>query len=295
MPSAIHASVSMLKAPKVAFGITSAETPVEESAQLITEAGCKPVWRGVYVSAGGPFELSRLTDAAGIPIVTLQPQDPSGVVKQLSWTTASVAAGKHDAQLRSIAETIVEYGDLVVLRYAPEMNGNWSPWGVVDGNTPAQYVDAWRHVVTLFRQAGASNVLWLWAPNIVRGAAVHGIAQFWPGDSWVDLVGFTGYGVESSAYGIEKSASATFDSTMQLLKPYSAKPVVLAEMGVSGATKDKWINSLGPWLDAHSNVIGLVWTDEKPPEAHDDWRFDDNSRDLMAFKSSVVPRLRCGT
>ena len=159
---------------------------------------------------------------------------------------------------------------------------------------PAQYVKAWRHVVTLFRQAGASNALWLWAPNVVRGAAVHGIAQFWPGNSWVDLVGFTGYGVEKSAYGLELSASATFDATMTLLAPYSKKPVVLAEMGVNGTTKNKWIATLGPWLHEHSNVIGLIWTDEKPPDAHADWRFDDSTRDLSAFNRSVTPYLKCG-
>ncbi len=259
------------------------------------ETGCRPIWRGVYVSVGGPFELSRLTDAAGIPFVTLQPKAPTSVVRQKSWTLASVAAGKHDAEFSAVAHTIADYGDLVVIRYAPEMNGDWSPWAVhVDGNTPAKYVDAWRHVVTLFRHEGASNALWLWAPNVIRGAAVRGISQFWPGNSWVDLVGFTGYGVEKSAYGLELSAGATFDPTMQLLAPYSTKPVVLAEMGVGGTTKYKWIASLGPWLHAHPNVIGLIWTDEKPPHAHADWRFDDTGRDLNAFKKSVVPQLNCG-
>lgn len=295
-PSAIHATVSMLEAHKAAFGVTSAEGPADESGQVTTETGCKPLWRGVYVSVGGPFELSRLTDAAGVPIVTLQPKEPSAAVRQKSWTLASVASGRHDSELRAVANTIVDYGDLVVIRYAPEMNGDWSPWGVtVDGNTPSQFIEAWRHVVTLFRQAGASNVLWLWAPNIVRAAAVHGIAQFWPGDSWVDLVGFTGYGVEKSAYGVETSAGATFDPTMRLLAQHPTKPVILAEMGVSGTTKDRWITSLGPWLSAHRNVIGLIWTDEKPPDAHADWRFDDSTRDLKAFKKSVVPQMRCGS
>jgi hypothetical protein len=239
--------------------------------------------------------LSRLTDAAGIPIVTLQPQDPGPLVNQASWSLGAVASGQDDAVLRAVAGTIVQYGDLVVIRYAPEMNGDWAPWGVIDGNTPAQYITAWQHVVTLFRQAGATNALWLWAPNITRGAVVRGISQFYPGDSWVDLVGFTGYGVGQSSFGVEDSAGDTFDPTMQLLAPYSTKPVVLAEMGVSGPNKDRWITSLGPWLAAHPSVIGLIWTDETPPDSNNDWRFDASTRDLNAFKASVVPQLSCGS
>jgi hypothetical protein len=283
----------MLKGPGVVFGLTSTGIPAAESVLVANETGCMPAWRGVYVSAGRPFDLSRLTDAAGIPIVTLQPQDPTGVVSQPSWSPAAVAAGRRDAEWRAVAHTIVRYGDLVVVRFAPEMNGDWSPWGVIKGNTPAEYIDAWRHVVTLFRQAGATNVLWLWSPNLARGAVVKGISQFWPGDSWVDLVGFTGYGVRDASFVIENSAGDTYDATMRLLAAYSTKPVVLAETGVRGPGKDGWIRSLGPWLSSHKNVIGLVWTDETPPDTHYDWRFDDSPRDLSAFRASVVPRLRC--
>jgi hypothetical protein len=293
--SPIRATVDMLKADKPVFGITSVEPPAEESADITKKTGCRPMWRGVYSSLGLPFDLSRLTDAAGIPFVTLQPKDAKSEANHKAWSLASVISGKHDAELTGVANTIVEYGDLVVIRYAPEMNGSWSPWGAkVNGNTAAQYVAAWQHVVTLFRKAGASNALWLWAPNIIRSAAVEGISQFWPGDNFVDLVGFTGYGVEKSVYGNETSAGETYDPTMRLLARHP-KPVVLAETGVNGTSKYRWINTLGPWLRAHPNVIGLIWTDETPPAANADWRFDDNTRNLKAFNKSVVPHMKCGS
>ncbi|MEU8260157.1 glycosyl hydrolase [Micromonospora sp. NPDC048999] len=292
--NAIHATVSMLRADKPVFGITSEKDAAKDSDQTAKETGCRPMWRGVYASLGGAFELSRLTDTAGIPFLTLQPKDLGSVVEQKSWSLSATIAGKHDSRLRAVADIVVEYGDLVVIRYAPEMNGNWSPWAAdVNGNTPAQYVKAWQHVVTLFREAGATNVLWLWAPNISRGATVRGISQFWPGDSWVDLVGFTGYGVGSSIYGFESSAGQTFDPTMKLLAPYSKKPVVLAETGVAGIYKSQWITSLGPWLRAHPNVIGLIWTGAPPPYSNADWRFNDTPRNLSAFKKSLVPYLAC--
>ncbi|MEN3609174.1 glycosyl hydrolase [Plantactinospora sp. ZYX-F-223] len=284
----------MIREDKPAFGITSDRPPAEESDLTAKETGCRPMWRGVYASIGAPFELSRLTEAAGIPFLTVQPKDLGSTVEQKSWSLSQTIAGKRDDIFRSVANTIIEYGDLVVIRYAPEMNGNWSPWGVgVNGNTPAQYVKAWRHVVDLFREAGATNVLWMWAPNILRGAINKDLHKFWPGDSYVDLVGFTGYGVGSSSFGFETKASQTFDPTMKLLDKYPKKPVVLAETGVNGKYKSRWINSLGPWLKDNPNVIGLIWTDAPPPHSSADWRFDETPDNLKAFKKSVVPNMTC--
>jgi hypothetical protein len=294
--SAIRATVDMLKADKPVFGITSDKDPKVESDLTAKQTGCRPKWRGVYASVAAPFELSRLTEAAGVPFLTVQPKDLTSVVEQKDWAIAKTIEGKHDKQLKAIAETVAEYGDLVVIRYAPEMNGNWSPWAAgVNGNKDGEYAEAWRHTVSLFRKAGATNALWLWAPNIARGATVKGISQFWPGDDYVDLVGFTGYGVGSSFYSFESSPNQTYNPTMKLLAPYSKKPVILAETGVNGANKTEWITGLGPWLRAHPNVIGLVWTDEKPPHSNADWRFDESPEHLKAFKKSVVPNVTCLT
>lgn len=292
--SAIHADISMLRADKPVFGITSEKDAVEDADRAAKEIGCRPMWRGVYASIGAPFELSRLTNAAGIPFLTVQPKDLHSAVEQKSWSLAATLAGTNDAKLRAVADTVVEYGDLMVIRYAPEMNGDWSPWAAgVNGNTASQYVEAWQYVVTLFREAGATNVLWLWAPNIIRGATVEGISQFWPGDEWVDLIGFTGYGVGSSMYGFESAAGQTFDPTMKMVARLSKKPVVLAETGVEGAEKSRWMATLGPWLRAHPNVIGLIWTQAPPPHSNADWRYNDSPRNMKAFKKSVVPNLTC--
>ena len=46
------------------------------------------------------------------------------------------------------------------------MNGNWYSWGYRH-TSPAAFVAAWRHIVTIFRAIGASNVTWLWTVNIM--------------------------------------------------------------------------------------------------------------------------------
>lgn len=37
-----------------------------------------------------------------------------------------------------------------------EMNGNWEAWGYTHAS-PADYIAAWRHAVTVFRAAGATT------------------------------------------------------------------------------------------------------------------------------------------
>ena len=70
-----------------------------------------------------------------------------------------------DAFVRSYARQVRTYGHPVVIGFAAEMNGDWNPWGY--RHTPARmFVAAWRHLVTVFRQQGAGNVIWLWTVNI---------------------------------------------------------------------------------------------------------------------------------
>ena len=96
-------------------------------------------------------------DHGAYVLVQLQ---PGGV------SLASIAAGGSDAYLRSYAGAVVAFGHPVILSFGHEMNGTWYSWG--DGHTsPAAFVAAWRHVVRVFRAAGAASVTWLWTVNSI--------------------------------------------------------------------------------------------------------------------------------
>ena len=63
-------------------------------------------------------------------------------------------------------------GAAVFLRWDAEMNGRWSFWGTTstNANTPAEFVAAWRHVHNIFTSNGATNVTWVWCPNLEYSA-----------------------------------------------------------------------------------------------------------------------------
>ena len=69
---------------------------------------------------------------------------------------AAIASGHYDSYLRSYAEAVRSYRGPVILSFGHEMNGSWYSWGYRH-TSPAVFVAAWRHIVTLFRAARGSE------------------------------------------------------------------------------------------------------------------------------------------
>ena len=84
-------------------------------------------------------------------------------VNQPAYTLASISNGSHDVLLATWAREVGAWGKPFMLRFAPEMNGNWNPSSEgVNNNTSGQYVQAWRHAHDVFVANGATNVQWVW-------------------------------------------------------------------------------------------------------------------------------------
>ena len=148
-------------------------------------AGRSPNLTVYYSGWGIPFRARFVTAAARAGAVVLVHMEP--------WhqSLAAIAAGNSDRYLYRFAAAVRHYGGHVVMSFAPEADGRWYPWGWhhVD---PARWVAAWRHVVTVFRQAGATNVTWLWVMSGHSRATGHP-RDWWPGARYVDWVGVDGY------------------------------------------------------------------------------------------------------
>ena len=90
-----------------------------------------------------PFQIRLAEQSAAhhaIPFVQMMPK---------GLAMSSVASGKFDDYLDTYARSVRAYGRPVILWFAPEANGWWYDWAF--GHTaPAQWVAAWRHVVTVF-------------------------------------------------------------------------------------------------------------------------------------------------
>lgn len=248
--------------------------------QFTDATGVKPRIVLYYSSWHDPFSTSFAQAAWGHDAYVLVQLEPKGV------PLASIAAGGSDAYLRSYAAAVRAFGHPVILSFGHEMNGTWYSWG--DGHTPpSTFVAAWRHVVRVFRAAGAANVTWLWTVNSIEGAA-SSLSQWWPGAAWVNWTGIDGY-----YYQATDSFGSLFGSTIADIRTFSSAPVLIAETAVgTTANRESQIDALFAGVRAE-RLAGVVWFDEAQHAGlyHQDWRLEDDPDALAAFTAAVATHL----
>jgi beta-mannanase len=194
--------------------------------------------------------------------------------------TGEVAAGRHDAYLRSLAGQVRALGEPVFLRYAPRMDaaGAWV-------RSPQSFVAAWRHVHDLFAGVAAR---WVWTAGAAAFAGEGERADaFWPGDAYVDWIGADGY----NAYGC--GGQTTWRSLADLFGAFSVwgapkgKPLMLAGTGstedpADPSRKARWLDEAAATLAARMpQVQAFVYVE---PRGACSWPVDSSTAALDAFR-----------
>jgi beta-mannanase len=276
------------------FGVSAVNLPWSATAMraLAAKTGTAPDMVEYYVNWTQRFDQSAVFDAYAenaLPVITWEPfagltGSQSGNVSQSSYSLSTIIDGSHDAYITAYAAAVKAVKAPVVIRFAHEMDGSWYPWSEgYNGNTTGQYAQAWRHVWTLFEQAGATNVIWDWAPNILRGASNTDLQELYPGDQYVDWAGVTGYD------DTESTAATLFDTTVNQIRAFTAKPLLISETGSQpGGQKAAFTADLLSWLPRHSDIIGFIWNETtKAQGSGADWGFDADSATLASFQSGI--------
>lgn len=230
-------------------------------------------WDAVFPTA----EVKGIAAAGYTPMITLEPWEPNGNAIQPLYALSTINAGKYDSIIRSWASAIKALGFPVLLRFAHEMNGDWYPWGAgVNGNlSPLGYINAYKHVRTLFVAAGVTNVAWVWSPNVDFPTK-----PFYPGDSYVDWIAVDGYNFGG------RSPDDVFQATLNEIRTYTNKPIFIGETGTfedRSQPKGPWITAFFAMLKAHS-LNGFVWFETNKEQ---NWRIDSSPAAIAAFKNGV--------
>ncbi len=213
--------------------------------------------------------LEQVHKAGAIPYISWEPWSGSRLAtpsSQIAYRLANIVRGDFDSYIHTYASDLKKFGYPVLLRFAHEMNGDWYPWGIdVNSNTSKDFVDAWRHVHDIFISEGAINVLWLWAPNEPfggkNGTNSAKYSTFYPGDSYVDWVGFSAYNWgEAREFNVNRSFSTMVSKAYDLLVPFR-KPIMLAESNssITGVDKADWIKNMKADLKKFPLIRGAIW------------------------------------
>lgn len=217
-----------------------------------------------------PYWRAREIYARGTSLeVTWVPQNSELGTSQPDFSLKSIVAGAHDAYIRQFAEDVKRLGSSVRIRFAHEMNGVWQSYNEANsGNESGDFVAAWRHVVDQFEDVGASNVTWVWAPNVLYSGSAETLQSLYPGDAYVDLVGVDGYSRPEIGC---PTPSGLFDPTLEDIRSFADAPIVIAEVGVSDRCDDqaRWVATFFDWIEDRG-ISGFTWWEREAGQ--DDYR-----------------------
>ena len=207
------------------------------------------------------------------PLIQIDPSDAS---------ISAIADGTYDQYLRSYADGVRAYGHAVVIGFGHEMNAPWYSWGY--GHVkPAEFVAAWRHVVTIFRQEGADNVTWLWTVQSDQ-PGTGPIRDWWPGDAYVTWVGIDGFFVHRG-----DTFAQVFGPTIAQVHQLTSKQILISETAVAPAS-DQFLKIVNLFSGmAKAKALGLIWFDinQQDGRDHQDWRLEKDPTGSNAFRFGV--------
>ena len=169
-------------------------------------------------------------------------------------------AGRYDDTIKSLSKAISELKSPVTIRWAQEMDDTtgrfiWSGW------RPEDYIAAYQRFCHLSRPI-ATNAKLMWSPKGNKN-----LADYYPGDDCVDVVGLSVFGYQK--YDIGKFGRSR--SFAEVLKPgYDravgfGKPIVVAELGYDGDESyvAGWAASVTKPDAAFSRLAAVIYFDDR--------------------------------
>jgi mannan endo-1,4-beta-mannosidase len=244
----------------------------------VVHYGQPPPWERGFDQ--GPFALALKRGA--IPAVDMSTK---------SVPLREIAGGRYDDSIAAWARSAKAWGRPFFFILDVEMNGPWEAYGpTVNGNTPQDFVLAWRHMHDIFTAAGATNVTWVWCPNVDPRKKFVPYRDLYPGDRYVDWTGLDGYDFDGTA-----SFSWLFSSSYaKLLELAPTKPVMLSQVAAEELTgrKPAWItDALGTQLPRHfPRVKAVLWFNWRIFEQGRwlDWEIESSPAAQSAFRQAIA-------
>ncbi len=227
---------------------------------------------------------------------------PKGNPCEESIPLEDVVSGKYDWYVSSYAKSAKKCGTEIFIRFLHEFNGTWYGWsGLKNSRNANLAAKAWKHVVGIFKNEGATNVKWIWSPNAICGGTPDSggwnhIRNYWPGGDCVDMIGIDGYNffpfmeVEQPLLSFDACFAEIYAQCVEISPPEMRFMIAETATGEYSAPhaplpdKASWIRNAFEALSspAYERIDWLCWFNVKKEL---DWRIDSSSASLDAFKT----------
>jgi hypothetical protein len=194
---------------------------------------------------------------------------------------AQEAAGQFDSDFQTVGQNLVNAGFAgSIVRLGWEFNGSWAPWSA--GGCPSSFVGAFQHIVSAMRSVPGENFKFEWNPTI-GDTGIGDLSSYYPGDSFVDLVGLDVYDISWNSYPGADALFSTFENESDGLNWLAnfgaghAKPLVIPEWGLGwgtcsnggaptsgsgetcGGDNPGFVNDMAAWASSHDVAEITYW------------------------------------
>ncbi len=248
-------------------------------------------------------KVDIIASTGTIPFVRMMPRKILDTAYDKTFSLQKIIDGKFDNELHQYAKDVKDYGKMVLIDFGLEMNGNWFPWsGAVNGggvktkygdpqkaDGPERFIDAYRHIVDIFREEKVKNVTWFWHPDVYSDPDVAWNRQknYYPGDNYVDWIGISAYGPQNPAEDYWDTFPEIMKETQQrILEISDKKPIALLEFGVTDhhplGRKNRWLVGAFQYILNPKSPLQF----EAISPWHENWEEDDNLWATLRLDSS---------
>ncbi|MDJ0824166.1 MAG: glycosyl hydrolase [Rhodobacter sp.] len=196
---------------------------------------------------------------------------------------AGIESGEYDFYMRDICTVLGEMESPITVRWAQEMD-DYTTQFIWAGWKPETYISAFQKMIDICREV-APDINVMWSP-----LGYENMAEYYPGDEYVDLVGLSVFGLQPWEETILDQAQSFVD----ILEPryeraqQFGKPIVVAELGYVGSESyvESWDNTVRQSFEQFPDLVGVIYFNQKEvyPWPDDfglpDWRFSERALSL---------------
>lgn len=270
------------------FGLDGYPIQEKQLKELVQQTSLQPQLISIYLQWPRPKDtfllpassLEAIWDIGAVPCITWEPMH---VVKnkRIAIPEAEILNGSYNPYLAAMAKTIIAFENPVILRFAHEMNLKEYHWGTTEEaygpQSPQTYVKIFSYVFDYFKNMGVKNVLWAFCPNSdsLPNEPWNKIANYYPGDQIIDLLGIDGYNWDSP---YREFKDIFFNAYTELKKISPGKPLFIFETASSRQPKrQEWlqnaIKTITEW-----GIQGVIWFQVNKEK---DWRLGESLGDNL--------------
>jgi hypothetical protein len=262
-------------------------------------------------------DVRTIQRAGRVPFIRMMARSGFGTGPDPTFRLQSILGGDWDPQLSRWCDRARDAAIPMLVEFGTEVNGDWFPWNgrwngagrtngygnpdLADG--PERFRDAYRHIVDICRNRGATNLTWFFHVDV--GAEPKRpwntrFANYYPGDAYVDWIGISDYGPLKPGEpwaSFRRRLDRVYDRIAGLS---AAKPIAVLEYGAAEQwgrprAKARWIRRAMRAVASHRwpRIRALSYWHERwrnAGESISDLHIDSSSRSRRAYRHGARRR-----